>query len=148
MAAYFDSSLILAAVFGEISANDFDLIWGDQPLRVSSLLLEAECLVAIRRVAARESKGQAFIRAPMRLSAEYLAAITLRDLDATVVEKLKQREELAQCRTLDAVHLATALIFQEHLDDRLTICSLDSRMCHVAVQLGFPVLPKRPGTRQ
>ena len=47
-------------------------------------------------------------------------------------------------RTLDAIHLATAVLARS-LVDELVVLSLDERIRHSAEQMGFQVLPKRMG---
>lgn len=48
---------------------------------------------------------------------------------------------LADCRTLDAIHVATALHFKPYGEDPLEVVTLDRRMKQLAVTLGFKVQP-------
>ncbi|MBI4027956.1 MAG: hypothetical protein HY360_23430 [Verrucomicrobia bacterium] len=66
----------------------------------------------------------------------------MREVDRSVLDTLWKTTELAQCRTLDAIHLATAFLFQQQLDEPLRICSLDKRMREQALKLKFKVAPE------
>jgi len=73
-----------------------------------------------------------------------LQAITARwsllALGASVIERARQRFPVEPVRTLDALHLASALIAAESLED-LTVLSLDRRVRSSARALGLSVLP-------
>jgi hypothetical protein len=48
----------------------------------------------------------------------------------------------ADSRSLDALHLATAMLFRHNLDEPLQICALDDRMRALATSLHFAVTPR------
>ena len=141
MAGYFDSSFILAAVLGQHQTAGCSRIWAGEPVRVSSILLNSECLISLRRIAVSQGLCAGWVQERMRACEPFLAAIVLKYVDQDVDDIIPREERLAGCRTLDAIHLATALHFQPHLDEPLRICSLDVRLRAVAFQVGFEVLP-------
>jgi predicted nucleic acid-binding protein len=63
------------------------------------------------------------------------------DLDAEVAERARRPFPAEPIRTLDAIHLATAVLARS-LVDELAVLSLDERIRHSADQMGFQVLPK------
>ena len=65
----------------------------------------------------------------------------IREVDRDVLETLRRLPALETCRSLDALHLATAMLFQEHLDKRLKLCALDGRMRTAAKRLQLMVVP-------
>jgi predicted nucleic acid-binding protein len=94
--------------------------------RVSSALLRAEALRAVRHLG---PEARAAVRTALRRVD--LVAVDDRILDAAGML------EPAILRTLDAVHLATALALG---DDLLEILTYDGRMAEGARLLGLPVL--------
>jgi predicted nucleic acid-binding protein len=62
-------------------------------------------------------------------------------LDAEVAERARRPFPAEPIRTLDAIHLATAVLARS-LVDELAVLSLDERIRHSAEQMGFQVLPK------
>jgi predicted nucleic acid-binding protein len=57
---------------------------------------------------------------------------------AGIVEKEKA---LSRCRSLDAIHLATALFIQRETGEPILVCTLDARMREAAGMLHFRVQP-------
>jgi predicted nucleic acid-binding protein len=62
------------------------------------------------------------------------------DLDGEVVERARRPFPKEPIRTLDALHLATALLAQSLVPD-LALVSLDDRVRGSAKQMGFRLLP-------
>jgi len=144
MPGYYDSSLLLAAVLGQTDAVRFADAWDNEDNRLSSILLKAECITALRRagLAQGSSPTSRWTRERVAALDEYFDTVTFKFVDASVEEIVRREHLLAGCRTLDAIHLATALHFQSHLADPLRICSLDHRFRQVAAKFGFTVLPR------
>ena len=63
------------------------------------------------------------------------------DLDAEVMERARRPFPAEPIRTLDAIHLATAVLARSLVPD-LALLSLDKRVRHSAEQMGFRVLPE------
>ena len=72
----------------------------------------------------------------------YLDCITCKRIDDSIEEAIRDSDVLSQCRTLDAIHMGTAVFYQSYLPEPLGICSLDNRMRKVARDLGFRILPE------
>jgi predicted nucleic acid-binding protein len=147
MAGYYDSSLILAIVLGQGDRDALLRIWDDEDNRMSSVLLRPECVVSIRRLAGMNAgtpadRRRARVEENLTVLEPYLRRLTYKALDDSVADLVRQDQRLAECRTLDAVHIATALWFQPHLDDPLRICSLDLRLRALARRLALPVRPE------
>ena len=144
MAGYYDSSLLLAAALGQFAAADYADAWDGEVVRVASLLLRIECVVALRRaaVAGGQKPDGRWVRARLSAVAPFLDAVTTQAVDDRIEEIVRAEPRLAQCRALDAVHLATALYLRDFLDEPLRVCSLDKRLRAAAVDLGFEVRPQ------
>jgi predicted nucleic acid-binding protein len=64
------------------------------------------------------------------------------DLDATIVDRARRPFPAEPLRTLDALHLATALTARA-LVPELSVLTLDERVRRSAEQMGLRVLPAR-----
>lgn len=142
MPAYDDASFLLDGLLGS-ARPDHGRIWDHDPIKFSSSLLEAECVTVLRRVAATRPSLEAteFLGIRLEWLDHCLASIHMVSLNNEVLRRLRTEPRLTNCRTRDAIHLATALLFQEQLDEPLTICTLDSRMRSTAHGLGFRIAP-------
>lgn len=143
MPAYFDSSILLAALLDQPGREILVPLWDNETARVSSILIEAECVTVLRRAAAIQPPDMAetFLSLRLKLLDRYLDGVALIDLDGEIVRCLRKEPLLGGCRTLDAVHVATAMLVREQAQIPLTLCSQDARMREVATALGFPVAP-------
>lgn len=127
MAHYFDTSALVKLVVEE--AETLELMgWnGDQnPTAVSSDLTRTELIRVVRR-AAPELAGNA---------RDVLNAINLITADTSIFEAAALLDPTA-LRSLDAVHLATALTLGDDLEGLLTY---DRRLAEAARAYAVPVL--------
>lgn len=140
MIIYAESSAILAWLLGE-------------PSEIVALgeLEGADSVVTSSLTAVECSRGLARARALGRVSvADELAALRLldvaesswdvHDLSERVMARARAAFPSEPIRTLDALHLATALIFREALGD-VRLLSFDARIRENARALGIPVTP-------
>jgi len=144
MARYFDSSVLLSILLEEEMKNEAAEIWKADSIRLSSILLPAESYTVLRRYyAAYKSKLPSnWLPEKEKNLRALLEEITLGVLDHRLIEIIAAKKELARCRTLDAIHLATAIGFREKIHpERLTLCTFDQTMKRVAKRLKFKVLP-------
>lgn len=140
VAAYVDSSVVLAALLGQPEAAIATAWWDEHPRRVSSVLLEAECRTVLRRAAKSGAKlPRGWLARQETTLAEWLDAVTLRIVDRSIVERLAIESALGGCRTLDALHLATALELRDQLGPELVLCTLDAEQASLAATLGLRV---------
>lgn len=141
MICYYDSSIILSAVLAEKSLIDYASAWDNVTTRLSSNLLKIECIIGIRRAGRMQDlpEDDEWITHRLDMVEQYFNGINFKIMDALVEETIRDNPILADCRALDAIHLAAALYFKPHLGRPLYICSLDKRMSATAVILGFPL---------
>jgi len=124
-ALYLDSSAFVKVVVEEPeSAALRAFLAADQARRVSSALLRTEALRAVRHLG-----PEALANAREGLRRVDLVAIDDRILDAAGIL------EPGVLRTLDAIHLATALAVGDDLE---AIVTYDERMLAAARSLGLP----------
>ena len=131
---YVDSSALLKLVLPEPERPALDRVLSQWPDRVSSVILAIEC----RRVVMRAGDPPG-VRARLE---EEIEAVTLIRLDETV-QRLAGRIGPRDLRSLDAIHLATALSIGDYPD----FITYDDRLVAAARTLNLNVLqPGRAGT--
>jgi predicted nucleic acid-binding protein len=145
VATYYDSSAVLEVLLDGPHADAVATWWDEDTVRVTSILLEAECTIVLRRAAQRANLALEAPAVRRRLAAldAYLEAMIVRDVDRDVLDVARRTRSLAGCRSLDAMHLATALLFGQHAEEPLRICVLDQRLRRLASAHGFSIVPAR-----
>jgi predicted nucleic acid-binding protein len=122
---YLDASAAVKLVLNGSESTGLDAWLADRPERVSSALLRTELIRAIgRRVPER-----------LALARRVAARITLIAVDDGLLASAADLEP-ASLRSLDAIHLATALRLADELE---AIVTYDRRMIDGARALGLPV---------
>ena len=143
MIYYYDTSFLVSAVLGQHREIDYDAYWMDVTDRVSSHLLCIESYIALQRAGSALAKADtSWITDTMNRISPYLQSITFKYIDDSIEEIIRSNSDLSRCRTLDAIHLGTALYFQSRLSEPLNLCSLDSRMREAASKFGFRLVPE------
>jgi len=143
MATYYDSSAVLAILLRQPDAERCTREWEGETVRIASILLEAECLIVLRRIArlpGPEVKAS-FLKERAAALSSLMEEVSLEDVHRSILEVLRLAPPLVGSRTLDALHLATALFFQQSLGEPLRVCSLDQRMRKLAQELRLEVVP-------
>ena len=125
MAVYLDSSAAVKLIVREAESDALESWLRPHDVLASSALLRTELLRAIQRGAPRRI-------AEARAA---LAAFTLRAVDDEILDVAGDIGP-SSIRSLDAIHLATALRLATALD---AIVTYDRRMIEGAVLLGLPV---------
>lgn len=123
---YLDSSALIKLVFEERETPALEAFLADRPLRVSSALARVEVIRAVRTVSDALAG---------RHAGDVLAAIELIAPDATVLADAAGLDPLS-LRTLDAIHLATAVALLPDLDGMVVY---DRRLAEAARGAGLTV---------
>lgn len=149
MVLLYDSSAVLSLVLEARGSVDHVALWESAGTRLASDLLRIECLIAVRRAAILQGLQPDDEWATSRLvELERLyAGMTFKTIDESIEQTIRENPSLARCRSLDAIHLATALYLRPHLEEPLALCSLDRRLREAAAGQGFAVLPESVQTR-
>lgn len=138
-AVYVETSAVLAWLFGEAASGDVTRAMNAADAVVTSSLTIVEAERAIHRaVVTRLVKEAAAHKLRGLLAQERLTWITM-SLTADVLARAGRAFPVEPVRTLDAIHLATALAFTEALPD-LKMLALDRRVADNATSLGMALL--------
>ena len=137
MNLYAESSAVLAWLLDEPTAPAVRRLLGDAEVIVSSDLTLIECdRVLLRAVALKElTEAEAADRRAHLISAA--AHWQVLRIAAEIVDRARQPFPGDPIRTLDAIHLASALAIAADLDAFVTY---DDRMAEAARNLGLPVV--------
>ena len=140
MSIYAESSAVLAWLLGEHSGRGTKQALGDADLVVTSDLTLIECDRVLGRAAAlgeRSHADAARRRATLGAASEHWVVLAI---DSDVVTRSRQAFPCEPVRSLDAIHLSTALVAR-NLVTELQVLSLDERIRDNAVALGFDIAP-------
>jgi len=140
MLHYFDSSFLISIVQKEPDSEYAFNIWQKCETRISSSLLKIEANIVLRRnYAQRKNKISRFLF-EMQLADlhKLFEDLFFRKVDDVFEKSNVDYNLLCKCRSLDAIHLATALdISEKYGRSEICICSFDKNMLRVAKELGF-----------
>ncbi len=136
MLAYLDSStLIRYILLGEVSINQAfkaDLV-------CSSILLEVECRRVLHRYRFQGEVNDSALEAANYLLVSVLGSVRLSPISSRIMQRAMSAFPLP-VTTLDAIHLATALVLRDREpDETILVFSHDIGMNRCARVLGFGV---------
>lgn len=141
MNIYAESSAVLCWLLGEKRRSVVQRMLRRAELVLTSDLTLVECdRVIIRALTLKEMSDRRAQSCRSRLASAAAQWHVLR-VGADVVNRARLPYPGEPIRTLDALHLASALIGRTALPD-LSVLSLDSRIRLAAQQLDFRVIPK------
>jgi predicted nucleic acid-binding protein len=134
--AYVDASVVLRIVLRQPHPLDeFDeIIRG-----VTSDLAEVECFRTLDRLRVRGDLSDADVAEARAVVIAMLAKLERLDLTATVLRRAAEPMP-TQLGTLDAIHLATALLFRESTGETPTMATHDNALALAARAHGLPVV--------
>jgi uncharacterized protein len=128
---YVDSSALLKRYVDEHDSEAAVSLMSTDPVLVTSRLTEIE----VRRNLSRLLDGSSLTDARSQFSLD-LDAFALVGLDPTTCNEAARIAEVTLCRSLDALHVATAL----RAGQNTTVLTFDVRQAQVARSLGLAVV--------
>lgn len=136
MIAYLDSSVLLRVVLGQ---SDALAQWAEIEDGVASRLVEVECLRTLDRL--RLVVGLDDRELAIRREAVYrlLGSLSIVELTRPVLARASQPMPTS-LGTLDAIHLATALMWAEQADSPLVMATHDRLLATAARASGLRVI--------
>ncbi|MBT9588907.1 type II toxin-antitoxin system VapC family toxin [bacterium] len=134
MNVYLETSALLSWVLEEPDGTRVETALVQAKSWSTSQLTQAECLRAFRRLGIQPDQ------LPQRRFQAVQSRWNLLPVHANLIRQAGQAFPVEPVRTLDAIHLVSALDLRSALPD-LQMISLDYRVRDNATALGFPVLP-------
>jgi uncharacterized protein with PIN domain len=140
MTVYVESSAIVTWLLDQPRAAEVEAVLSAADDVICSELTLIECDRALRRLQAVTGPGSVNTE-PMRTRLEAaVAAWALEPIAGRVVDRARGSFPDDTIRSLDAIHIATAVVVGASLG-KLDVLSLDERIRSNAVALGFRVVP-------
>lgn len=136
MITYLDSSVVLRIVLGAPAPLAG---WRDIEQSIASSLLRLECLRTLERMRLAEKTPAEVIAIRKKTVDHLMTAVDLFDVTNGILQRAAQRF-VAPLKTLDAIHLATALTFRHERQENLAFATHDEQLGRAANALDFPVL--------
>jgi predicted nucleic acid-binding protein len=136
MIAYVDASVLLRLV---LSQPDALREWPKVERGVASALVATESLRTLDRLRLRARLPDAELARRRAKALEILASLHTVDVDSVVLDRAAQ-PMCTELGTLDAIHLATALLWRDTTDADLTMATHDAALATAAMAHGLPVV--------
>jgi predicted nucleic acid-binding protein len=140
MIVYAESSAVLSWLLGEPSQNLVLQLLRDAERVVSSSLTGVECARALARARASGRLSASDELAALRLLDVAESSWDVHELSGNVMAQARATFPVEPLRTLDALHLATAMVFHQALG-AVALLSFNDRVRDNAQALGLSVLP-------
>ena len=136
MIAYVDASVLLRVAFGQPDALPE---WRQIDQGVSSAVVMTECLRTLDRLRLRAGLPDAEVATRRATILALIASLNLVEIDSTVLERAAQPMP-TELGTLDAIHLATALLWKDETRTDLTMATHDAALALGARAHGLHVV--------
>ena len=139
---YAESSAVLGWLLGESRQSAVVASLAKAGRVVTSALTPVECARGLARARQLNRITHAEELAALRLLDDAVASWNVMDLSDQVAAYARSTFPIEPVRTLDALHLATAQVFDNAIGP-LSMLSLDDRVCENAEALGMQLALKR-----
>ena len=136
MIAYVDTSVLLRLILGQAGRL---AEWRQIDRGVSSVLARVEGLRTLDRLRLRAHLSDAEVARRRAAILRLLESLELVELDAQVLERAAQPMP-TEVGTLDAIHLATALLWHEISNSKLVMATHDQALATAARAHGLRVV--------
>jgi predicted nucleic acid-binding protein len=140
MIAYFDSSVLLTILLNQERYGEAHSLWNNADFCLSSFLLRIETSISLCRThkISSHKHDDSWLAEKIDELNEMLKNIHCKSIDKSIEQIIIKNKKLAGCKSLDAIHLATALYFKENAKEQnIILCSFDKNMLKVAKEFGF-----------
>lgn len=138
MLTYFDSSVLLAILLDEKRKDEAIKLWNNAHIRVSSLLLRLETITVLRRTYEHNKAKLSSVWLSKKTNElhEFLQEVNIRIIDEDIEKIMTLKKQIAKCKTLDAIHIATAIEFSKLVPPKeFAIHTFDKEMLSLAKTL-------------
>ena len=140
MIAYLDASVILRLVLGQA---DQLAEWPDVTDGVASALAELECLRTLDRLRTERGIAEAIIASRREAVYHFMRSVEIVETTRAVLERASQPLPTT-LGTLDAIHLATAMLWSERTQTELVMATHDRALGRAARATGLTVIGVPP----
>ncbi len=139
MNLYAESSGVLAWLLGDAGGKSVRRALSGAEIVLASHLTLIECSRILIHAGATRRLTEAQIAAREARLRQVETHWTLLEMDADIIERARRPFPLEPIRSLDAIHLASALVARSAIPG-IALLSLDDRVRHCGRQLGFALI--------
>lgn len=136
MIAYLDSSVLLRVILGQ---RDALKEWARVSRGIASALVEVECLRTLDRLRLAENFAGEVIGERREAVYRLMESIEVVEITHPILSRASQPLPTA-LGTLDAIHLATALLWKERAGETVSMATHDVALAVAARACGLPVV--------
>ena len=136
MTAYVDASVILRLAFGQRNAL---ADWPKIQRGIASALVTTESLRSLDRLRLRATISDEEVATRRAAILSLIASLEVVELDPAILDRASQPMP-TELGTLDAIHLATALLWKTMTGSDLTVATHDEALGIAAKAHGLPVI--------
>ncbi|MCK9485295.1 MAG: type II toxin-antitoxin system VapC family toxin [Dehalococcoidia bacterium] len=136
--AYFDASALVKLFIDETGSEDVALLWDGADAVVTSRLAQTEVRVALAAAHRAQRLDDGAYLAAKGSWERYRAAVRMVEVTAELAEVAAEVAEAHSLTALDAVHLASAILFAS---TPLVVATWDARLLVATQSLGISTLP-------
>jgi predicted nucleic acid-binding protein len=131
--------MVLAILLEEARKKEAYEYWQNSSIRVSSILLRIETVVSLRRTYEyyKNKLDDNWLIEKLKILDEYLNEVNYRIIGTKIEREIYLKKELSKCRSLDAIHIATALKFREMTNVDIVLYTFDKTMHELAEHYRF-----------
>jgi uncharacterized protein len=140
MIAYIDASVLLRVALGQPDALTE---WREVERGVSSALVTTESLRTLDRLRLRANLTDAEVASRRATILQLIASLELVEIDTPILDRAAQPMP-TELGTLDAIHLATALLWKDMTREDLVMATHDGALALGAKAHGLPVIGATP----
>jgi uncharacterized protein len=140
MIAYIDASVLLRVALRQPDALTE---WREVEQGVSSALVTTESLRTLDRLRLRANLTDVEVASRRATILQLIASLELVEIDAVVLDRAAQPMP-TELGTLDAIHLATALLWKDMTREDLVMATHDGALALGAKAHGLPVIGAVP----
>jgi hypothetical protein len=141
--AYVDASVLLRIALGQPDALSE---WSRIQRGVSSAMISTESLRTLDRLRLRVKLDDAEVARRRAKILELIASLEIVEIDATVLDRAAQPMP-TELGTLDAIHLATVLLWREMTREELTVATHDTALAVASRAHGLAVVGVKDDAR-
>ena len=140
MKAYLDSSVVLLIV---LRAPNALAEWGMIDEHTSSALLRVECMRTLERLRIEEGVPEEEIARRVKEVLLVMESVRLLSITSSVLARASEPFD-GPLKSLDAIHLATAIEWRRQGSVELAFATHDRQLARAARAVGFPVFGAPP----
>lgn len=140
MINYIETSIILSIILGDHFHDKAIKIWNTPSEKVSSILTLIEATIVIRRFYKNQKKSLSskWLSKQEKQLKELISECNLMKIDQSIQSIVEIKKEIADCRSLDGIHVATAIFLKDTMhSSNFAFYSFDKRINEVAGKFGL-----------